>query len=145
MNGPDHYRESERLLALATNRIPQTLSQTDADVLRHLGTARQGGMSVPALAHRLKQPISVTELRLVVLEQTHQVVRLEDGTYAVPEPGEAATSSPETSTSSTTDLLLAALTNAWLANCAATVAGLVDGQNGPGQYSEATAWAKAVV
>lgn len=121
-----HYSEAVRLLALApidTALIPGT---PDSAVIAQLTAAGPDGLSLPQLARVLRRPLSATEQLLNQLQQAGHVTQLPTGMYGVPATREnRATSRPETSTS-TTNVLLAALSQALLACTAATVPGGID-------------------
>jgi len=121
-----HYREAVRLLALApidTALIPGT---PDSAVIAQLTAAGPDGLSLPQLARVLRRPVSGTEELLHQLQQAGHVTQLPTGMYgvSVAQPNRA-TSRPETSTS-TTNVLLAALSQALLACTAAIVPGGID-------------------
>lgn len=121
-----HYREAVRLLALApidTALIPGT---PDSAVIAQLAAAGPDGLSLPQLARVLGRPVADTEQLLHQLQQAGHVTRLPTGMYGVPAARpKGSTSRPETSTS-TTHVLLAALSQALLACTAATVSGGMD-------------------
>lgn len=116
-----HYREAVRLLALApidTALIPGT---PDSAVIAHLTATGPVGLSLPQLARVLRRPVADTEQLLDQLQQAGHITRLTTGMYGVPAARpNRSTSSPETSTS-TTNVLLAALSQALLASTAAAV------------------------
>lgn len=126
MNAQEHYLEAVRLLALAPIDPARIAGTTDSAVIAQLGAAGPGGLSLPGLAGRLRQPVAATEQLLHQLLQAGHVTRLDTGLYGVPAPTDQRSArptwSPETSTS-TTHVLLAALGHALLACTAADLTG----------------------
>lgn len=128
MSVTHHYREAVRLLALAPIDTALIAGTPDSAVIAQLTAAGPDGLSLPQLARVLRRPVSDTEQLLIQLQQAGHVTQLPTGMYGVPalaaQPNRA-TSGPETSTS-TTNVLLAALSQALLACTAATVPGGID-------------------
>jgi hypothetical protein len=120
-----HYREAVRLLELAPIDITLIPGTAGAAVFGQLAVAGPDGMSLPQLARVLGRNLADTEQLLTQLQQAGRTTRLETGFYAVPAAHQptGSTSSPETSTS-TTDVLLAALSHALLACTAASPCGI---------------------
>jgi hypothetical protein len=111
-----HYSEAVRLLALAPIDTALIAGTPDSAVIAQLAAAGLDGMSLPQLARVLRRPLADTEQLLNQLRRAGHVTQLPTGMYGVPV--NRATSSPETSTS-TTNVLLAALSHALLSRTAA--------------------------